>query len=205
MHSSRWLFLPCLIVGLAGNVGCSKKEKDSSSSESPRELTTQEKLVGVWEVVKSDDIPHGELAEIKDLDVKMTVEFTKDGKFIVKFTGSDKKKIRTMTAAEGTYKLDGEKFTTTQMDENDKERKDVETIKTLTETELVIVDEKGKTDVFRKAAAQTTEADELRRRVQELEEEVARLKAERASKKQSSGSPRGSGSPPPRTSGRSQE
>src|ERR1043165_8278213 len=63
-------------------------KKDSSvaasSSSSESGMTTQQKLVGVWEVVKSDDLGGIDLSKLdKGEEYKMTVEFTKDGKFTV--------------------------------------------------------------------------------------------------------------------------
>jgi uncharacterized protein (TIGR03066 family) len=207
MPRPRWLPLACLIIGLTAFACCSKKDSSSSetsSSASSSEPTTKEKLVGVWEVVKSDDLPAGEWP--KGANVTMTVEYTEDGKFIVKFSGSvDGKKVETFTGSEGTYDLDGDKFTVTQKDENNKERKDVETIKTLTATELVVTNQEGKTDVLRKGA-QPAEVDRLRSRIEDLEEEIRRLKAERKPPRSSSGRPpRESPQPssPPRASERS--
>jgi len=161
-----------------------KKTVASGSSSSGIERSTSEKLVGVWELVKSDDMGGIDLTKLdKDKEYKMTVEFTKDGKFIVKLFGpADERKPLTMTLAEGTYVLDGDRFTTTQLDEDKKERKDVEIIKTLTETELVIVDEKGKTDVFRRAtptrAARdfTNPSQEIAKPSKEIEVAKSRLK-----------------------------
>jgi uncharacterized protein (TIGR03066 family) len=110
--------------------------------------------VGVWEVVKSDDMSGIDLTKLdKNSQIKMTVEFTKDGKFSVKLvdqTGRAEHPV--IPVAEGTYVLDGSKFTTTQLDADNKERKDVETIKSLTDTELIMVDEKGKTDILKRAS-----------------------------------------------------
>jgi len=173
-HSSRvasgasprlWILIvsgALLIVIVGGAIATllmsnTNKTVASGSASSGNDRSTLEKLVGIWELVNSDEM--GELDPVnpdRDKDCKMTVEFTKDGKFIVKPIDLDgiQGPVNT-TLAEGTYVLDGERFTTTQLDENNKVRTDVQIIKTLTETELVIVDEKGKTDVFRRAVTFT--------------------------------------------------
>jgi len=91
------------------------------------------KLIGVWEVTKGEGAPPG-----------ATVEFTKDNKVLINFKLGDKE-----FKLNGTYKVDGSKLETVLNFEG-KEMKDVHTIKTLTDTTLVLVDDKGKADEFKR-------------------------------------------------------
>ncbi|HEX4607518.1 MAG TPA: TIGR03066 family protein [Urbifossiella sp.] len=69
---------------------------------------------------------------------KLFLEFTKDGKLSMTADAGGKDfKI------DGTYKLDGNKLAVT-LDVFGKEQKQVMTVNTLTKTELVTTDEKGK-------------------------------------------------------------
>ena len=83
-------------------------------------------IVGKWEVAKAEEgtLPNGTI-----------VEFSKDGK--LKLSGSDEFKI------DGTYKVDGDKFTIT-MKIGDQEQSHTITIKKLTKTELHTTDKDGK-------------------------------------------------------------
>jgi uncharacterized protein (TIGR03066 family) len=98
-----------------------------------QQATNAEKLIGIWEVTKSDDAPPG-----------ATVEFTKDGKIkiVVDIKG------KTLNVA-GTYKVEGNKIRTT-LKFGPKEATEVLIIKTLSSTMLVTQDEKGKTDEYKK-------------------------------------------------------
>jgi uncharacterized protein (TIGR03066 family) len=93
----------------------------------------KEKLVGVWEAVKGSE----------SLPIGSTIEFTKDGK--LKMTIKADKSI----TLQGTYKVEGASFKST-LKEGDKEHTETLKIDKLTDTELVVVDEKGKKDVLTK-------------------------------------------------------
>ena len=87
----------------------------------------KDKLVGTWEVTKGET-----------LELGSTCEFTKDGKltFVIKEKGQTNK-------LEGTYKIDGQAFKAT-LKFGDKEATQTLKVPTLTDTELVMVDENGK-------------------------------------------------------------
>jgi uncharacterized protein (TIGR03066 family) len=85
------------------------------------------KLIGTWKVTKAEGAPEGAL-----------VEFTKDGKFIVTFEVNGEKK-----SVDGTYKLEGDKLHTV-MKIGDMEMKDTDTIKSLTDDKLNLIDKDGK-------------------------------------------------------------
>ena len=87
------------------------------------------KLVGKWEVTKAAEggAPKGTI-----------VELTKDGKLIVTAEIAGEKK-----EFKGTYKVDGDKLKT-EIDIEGTTQKDEDTIKTLTDDKLVIVDKDGK-------------------------------------------------------------
>jgi uncharacterized protein (TIGR03066 family) len=86
-------------------------------------------IVGKWEVVKGDEgtVPAG-----------MLIEFTKDGK--VKLTG---KKGGEDLNIEGTYKVEGDKFTVT-MKQGDDEHTQTITITKITDTEMATENKEGK-------------------------------------------------------------
>ena len=91
----------------------------------------EKKLVGKWELTKSDDenAPKGAV-----------IEFTKDNKLTVtiEFNGKELK-------LNGTYKVDGNKLTVKLTSPDGKEEEDTDTVKSLTDEKLVLVDKKDKT------------------------------------------------------------
>jgi uncharacterized protein (TIGR03066 family) len=93
------------------------------------------KLVGVWEVIKSESIPKGATA---------TAEFTKDGKVKLKFKAGEKEFV-----VDGTYKVKDDKISTV-LSFGGKTREESATIKKLTSDELHILDEKGKLDEYKR-------------------------------------------------------
>jgi uncharacterized protein (TIGR03066 family) len=104
-------------------------------ADEKKDAETKDKLVGTWEVTKGDSLPPGS-----------TAEFTKDGKLKLTIK-ADKDKSVTI---EGTFKVEGETFKTTLKAEG-KEHTETLKIKSLTDKELVIEDEKGKKDTFKKS------------------------------------------------------
>lgn len=92
------------------------------------------KLVGTWELAKSDEenAPKG-----------ATIEFTKDNKIIIAFDANGKE-----IKLEGTYKVDGDKLTVKLSLPGGKDNEDTDTIKTLTDDKLVLVDKSNKTNEF---------------------------------------------------------
>jgi uncharacterized protein (TIGR03066 family) len=90
------------------------------------------KLVGTWTFVKTDALD----APPKGSTLK--VEFTKDGKMNVTLTFNDRDHKMS-----GTYKVDGDKLTTTLKGPKTKEKTETSTIKELTDKKLVLLDKKG--------------------------------------------------------------
>jgi uncharacterized protein (TIGR03066 family) len=86
-------------------------------------------IVGKWEVTKGERVPVGSVAE-----------FTKDGKMKVNRKAVDRTK-----SMEGTYKVEGDKITTTVEGETE-----TDTINTLNDTTLIMEDSKGKTIEMKK-------------------------------------------------------
>ena|SRR5437764_11434790 len=86
------------------------------------------KLVGKWELREP---PQG---------VKAVVEFAKDGKLQFNFTFDGK-----TDKVDGTYKLDGDTLTADL-----KDKKLTNTVTKLTDEELVVKDEKGKEESYRR-------------------------------------------------------
>ncbi|HEV3437352.1 MAG TPA: hypothetical protein VG122_08335 [Gemmata sp.] len=89
------------------------------------------KIVGIWEVTKSEsDLPNG-----------ATVEFTKDGKLMVII--KDDMKLN------GTYKLDKDKLNV-KLTAGDQTIEETITITKLTDDALELKDKDKKVDVFKK-------------------------------------------------------
>jgi uncharacterized protein (TIGR03066 family) len=124
MKAMRLAMVGCLVLGLAGSANADDKKTDKG--------TNKDKVIGTWEIVKGT-IPDGS-----------TVEFTKDGKLTIAIKAEGK----TVTM-EGTYSVDGDKILLTYKQGN-MESKETLRIKTLTDTMLVTLDEKDKTDEFKK-------------------------------------------------------
>jgi uncharacterized protein (TIGR03066 family) len=124
MSALRLLVAGLLVLGFAGGVRADDKKADID----------KDKLLGAWEVVKSDEGP----------PVGSVVEFAKDGK--LKATHKKDGKDETL---EGTYKTDGDKLSVL-FKMGDKEDKATVTVKKLTATEMVAENEKGKTVEFKK-------------------------------------------------------
>ena len=103
----------------------------------PAPKSNQILILGVWEVIKSDD----------GTPPMTTIEFTRNGKLKVNTKVGD----QTLTM-EGTYKLEGDKLTVTLKtpDETEKELTDTVTITKWTDKELKTKDQKGKVDEFKK-------------------------------------------------------
>jgi uncharacterized protein (TIGR03066 family) len=107
---------------------------EATGGEKKKGKTNAEKIIGKWEVTKADEGPVGAL-----------VEFTKDGKLKLTLKVGDKE-----LSMEGTYKVEKDKLKTT-VKAFDKEVSDIDTIKTLNETMLILEDTKGKvTELKRK-------------------------------------------------------
>jgi uncharacterized protein (TIGR03066 family) len=122
MNALRLLVAGFVVVALTTGVRAEKKDN-------------AKQLMGSWEVTKADP---------GTLPVGAVVEFGKDGK--MKTVGKmDGKEI----SHDGTYKLDGDKFTIV-MKEGDKEHKMVITIKKISDTELVTANEEGKVVEFKR-------------------------------------------------------
>ena len=97
----------------------------------------KDKLIGAWEMILPE--------EVKKLDLKIVLEFAKDGKATMSMDGFGKKETKG-----GTWKLDGDKLTITPTDEKDKT--ETITIKSLTADKLTVADKSGKDMSFKKKA-----------------------------------------------------
>lgn len=136
MNALRWLGMALFILSLTACSGKDKKDDTSKTTDGPKkEATNAEKILGTWEVAKpgKEGPPPGS-----------TVEFTKDGKYIVTFVVENKPE-----KMEGTYKVEGDSIKTT-IKPGEKEVKETIKIKTLTDSKLVTEDEKGSVDEFKK-------------------------------------------------------
>ena len=125
MVALRLLVVGFLTLGLVAGVRAEEKKAE----------TNKEKLVGAWEVTKSEEgaPPIGSV-----------VEFAKDGKMKVTIKRDDKE-----STVAGTYTIDGDKISVT-LKHGDKEDKHTVTIKKLTASEMVLTNEMGKTAEFKR-------------------------------------------------------
>jgi uncharacterized protein (TIGR03066 family) len=89
------------------------------------------KIIGVWELVKGES-------------PGSTVEFTRDGKLKINAKVKDKE-----VNADGTYKIEGDKLKVT-LSFKGKTITETNKIKKLTEKELILVDEEGKVEEFKR-------------------------------------------------------
>jgi uncharacterized protein (TIGR03066 family) len=115
-----------LRIGLAGLLllGISAARADDKKD------LDRDKLVGVWKVTKGETLEPG-----------TTWTFTRDGKATVLLKNAN----GTTTTFEGTYKIKGQGFTITGKLAGD-DYKETFTVPTLTDKELILVDEDGKKD-----------------------------------------------------------
>ncbi len=90
--------------------------------------TNKEKIVGQWKIVKGEEVPPGTM-----------IEFTKAGKVIFHIDLNGK----TMPLEVGAYTVDGDKVTFVAK-KGEKDDTEVNTIKTLNDTKLILVDPKKK-------------------------------------------------------------
>jgi uncharacterized protein (TIGR03066 family) len=123
MNALRLAVAGALVLALA----CAARAEEKAS--------TKDKLVGVWEVTKGDSLPVG-----------AKLELTKDGKIML-VVKVEEKTIK----LEGTYKVEGDKKFKATLKQGGKESTETLEITKLTDKELVIKDEKGKVDSFKKS------------------------------------------------------
>jgi uncharacterized protein (TIGR03066 family) len=124
MNALRLLAAGAMVCALT--VGARAEEKKADNAKL---------LVGTWEVTKAD----------KDtLPVGSVVELAKEGKLKVTHKVEGKEETR-----EGTYTVEGDKFTVT-VKAGDNVSKHTITIKKISDTELVTTDEQGKSVEFKR-------------------------------------------------------
>jgi len=118
-----------ICIALLGSFLCvgSSGADDKNEDKAP----DQNKLYGFWEVLKSDEYPQLSTAEFKKKRLVRT--YSRDG---------------ATTEMKFDYTLEGNKLTTT-IDTGGKVTIKTMTIKTLTDTSLILVDDKGKTEELR--------------------------------------------------------
>jgi uncharacterized protein (TIGR03066 family) len=88
----------------------------------------KDKIVGQWKIIKGEEVPAGTM-----------IEFTKTGKVVFHIDLNGK----SMSIEVGDYKIDGDKLTLTAK-KGEKDDTEVNTIKSLTDDKLVLVDPKKK-------------------------------------------------------------
>ena len=104
------------------------------------DAATTKKLLGVWELTKSDVLP--------EAAGNMTAEFTKDGKITLRGKLAEKK-----INAAGTFQVKANTITTTIDYGVGIAKSETGKIKKLTEKELIIEDDKGKVDKYKRKKA----------------------------------------------------
>jgi uncharacterized protein (TIGR03066 family) len=104
------------------------QDKKDDAKKEPAKIDAA-KLVGTWEITKSPgDVPKGSLVTFdKDMKLKVSIDF--NGKKI---------------DIDGTYKVDGDKLIVTIKGPDGKDETDTDTIKSLDDKKLVIIDKDGK-------------------------------------------------------------
>src|SRR5262245_3233615 len=147
MRSLRFAFLTCLVLGLSAcSSNSEKKESDKDGDkkgESERGSSgpiNTDKFVGTWEITRAAVLPSGATA---------TVEFRKDGTMHLLSTYRGK-----MLTKDGTYRVEGNKLTTTltttRNGTTSKKKTETDTIRTLDDTRLVVVDDQGQVDEYKR-------------------------------------------------------
>src|SRR5262245_40100559 len=127
MNALRLTVAAAVAVAVALTAGVRAEDKEEKKDNAKL-------LVGTWEVTKSFD---------KGPAVGSTIEFTRDGKVMIKAKVEDKDVLR-----EGTYKVDGDKITVAM---KDKDSKSTRSIKKISDKELVIEnDDKKSVELKRK-------------------------------------------------------
>lgn len=119
--------LAAVAVALVVAGGVRAQDKDAKKDDKKVDAA---KLVGKWELTKSTDAgaPKGAIVEFtKDMKLKISIEF--NGKNL---------------DLDGTYKVDGDKLTVTIKSPDGKEDSDTDTIKSLTDEKVVLLDKEGK-------------------------------------------------------------
>jgi len=120
-------FMAAFAVVVCLGAAIAQDKKEDAKKDAPK--VDAAKLVGTWEITKSPgDLPKGSM-----------VTFEKDGKLKVSIDFNGKK-----LDIEGTYKVDGDKLNVTVKGPDGKEETDTDTIKSLDDKKLVIVDKDGK-------------------------------------------------------------
>ena len=111
----------------------------SQAQDEPKDKGNAEKLVGTWQLVKSDqEIPE---------DLKFFVDLTADGKMAIRVEMKGTKEGLTM---KGKYKVDGNKIDYTITTPDGEKKQEILTIKKLTDTDLVTVDPDGVKEEFKR-------------------------------------------------------
>jgi uncharacterized protein (TIGR03066 family) len=106
----------------------------------PKEDGNAAKLVGSWEMQDAD---------LTKIDGKATFEFSKDGKAKMNIVIGKQEPI----VIEGTYKVDDKNKLSLVVKKGDKDASEVVDIKSVSESELVLVDKQKKEVKFKKPEA----------------------------------------------------
>jgi uncharacterized protein (TIGR03066 family) len=127
----RGIVVACVAAVLGiGAVGAQDKKdpkKDDKKVDPAR-------LVGKWELTRSTD---------KGAPQGAVVEFTKDNKVLIAITTGGKQ-----DKYDGTYRVNGDKLSVKLNDPESKDKEDTDTIRTLTDDKLVLIDSNGKENEF---------------------------------------------------------
>jgi uncharacterized protein (TIGR03066 family) len=136
-RSLAFLFAAALIAVPCAS-GQEKKAEPEKKADA-KEDANAEKLVGSWEMQDSD---------LTKIDGKATFEFTKDGKAKMSIVIGKQDAI----LIEGTYKLEDKKLTLA-VKKGDKDASEAVELKSVNDTELVLVDKQKKEVKFKKPEA----------------------------------------------------
>lgn len=128
------MIAPCLVAFAISTLAAQEKKDLLPVKE--KEPANADKLLGAWELQDAD---------LTKIDGKATFEFAKDGKAKMNIEIGKQKP----TVIEGTYKLEGDNLTLAAK-KNGKDESELVAIKSLTATELVLIDKQKKEVRFKK-------------------------------------------------------
>jgi uncharacterized protein (TIGR03066 family) len=124
----------CVAAGVLFGVAAAQDKKDPKKDDKKVDAV---KLLGRWELTRSTLDPRPKSA---------IVEFTKDNKVTVAVTAGNGKEDKYT----GTYKVDGDKLTVKLTIPGETDQEDTDTIQTLTDEKLLLIDKDKKETEFAK-------------------------------------------------------
>lgn len=129
----RGILAACVATVLFAGAAVGQDKKDGKKDD---KKVDPAKLVGKWELSRSTD---------KDAPKGAVVEFTKDNKVLITLDVNGKE-----FKLDGTYRVNGDKLMVKMADPAGKEQEETDTIRTLTDDKMVLIDKDNKENEFTK-------------------------------------------------------